>query len=149
MIRISAYFMGRDQTHADELDDGIWANAVETVRRANLLLSKFHNDGGKARGVRSGWRPAEINAAVKGSRGSHHMSGRAVDIEDDDRALARWCAANKEVLEDAGIWMERPEATTTWIHWQTVPPGSGARYYWPSVAAYRLWVASGQQPIII
>ena len=149
MITIAAYFMGRDLTHADELTDDIWANGLETVRRTNLLRTKFHNDGGTAPGVRSGWRPAEINAKVGGSRGSHHMSGRAVDIEDDDRTLARWCAAHTADLEAAGIWMERPEATESWVHWQTVPPGSGARYYWPSVAAYRSWVAKGQEPIII
>ena len=149
MLTIAAYF-DQQTAHVDELTDEIWANGLETVRRANILLCKFYADGGKRRELTSGWRPPTVNAAITGaSRGSNHLTGKAVDIGALDRSLARWCAANKEMLEVYGIWMERPEATPTWCHWQTVPPGSQARYYWPTVVAYRLWVASSTEPIIV
>jgi hypothetical protein len=35
------------------------------------------------------------------------------------------------VLRDLGLWMEHPDKTPTWLHIQTVPPGSGNRVFWP------------------
>lgn len=150
MLTPADYFMGRDKSHPDELTDSIRANAAETVRRANLLLEQFYVTGGVQREVTSGWRPKRINSTTPGAaRGSHHIPARAIDIDDEDRELAHWCAAHEAELEAVGIWMERPEATLTWVHWQIVPPGSRARFFWPTVTSYRLFVASGAQPIIV
>lgn len=136
MITIEQFFMGRDKTYAKELTDEIKANAAETVRRANLLLERFYKANPQAhkRGVNSGWRPSAVNASTKNAAPkSHHMTGKALDIGDDDEMLDTWLmtTAGQKALEEIGLWMESPKATPRWAHVQTVPPRSGRRVFAP------------------
>lgn len=136
MITLEAYFMGRDKTYASCLTADIQKNAVETVRRANLLLRAFHAANPKAhvRGVNSGWRPPAVNACVPGAaKLSNHMTGKAIDIGDDDGQLDAFCVspAGRQVMTEIGLWLESPSATPRWTHVQTVPPGSGRRIFNP------------------
>jgi hypothetical protein len=131
MISLEAYWKGRDQEYADELTEDILANADRTVERVNKLLavSGFGNVGG----VNSGWRPQAVNDATgNAAKSSRHLSAEAIDIADPIRSLARWCLGHLDVLEDIGLWMEDPRWTPTWVHLQTVPPGSGRRVFIPS-----------------
>ena len=83
--------------------------------------------------VRSGWRPPAVNAATaNASPTSLHMRCFAIDIEDNDHTLAKWCQANADtVLKDLGLYLEHPDFTPTWTHVQLVAPGSGNRVFRP------------------
>jgi hypothetical protein len=99
-----------------------------TVERVNLLLEAF----GEPRRVNSGWRPAAINAGVPNAAAkSKHMTCQACDLNDDDGSLDAWCMANLQILERIGLWLEHPDSTPRWTHWQIVPPGSGNRVFRP------------------
>lgn len=125
-ISLSDYYMGRDVKFAQELTDAHRMNAEGTVARANDLLTRFGQD----RHVVSGWRPAIINAATKGAApNSKHMLCQAVDLEDVNRELVNWCLNNPDILASIGLWAEDPRDTPTWLHVQTVPPGSGMRFF--------------------
>jgi len=138
VIDLKAFYCGRDITCSSELTDEIRRNAADTVAKANALLER----AGFAQvcTVNSGWRPLQINAATpNASATSHHLTGRAVDLPDPDRALATWCVNNLDVLGDIGLWMEDPRWTYDadgehWVHVQTVPPQSGNRVFVPSDA---------------
>jgi hypothetical protein len=128
-ITMADYWMGRDRTHADELTPDIRANASVIVDKVNRLL---HAAGRTTASVRSGWRPVEVNAATSGAApGSKHLTARACDVADPDRSLARWCLANLDQLEFIGLWMEDPAYTHSWVHLQSVAPGSGRRVFRP------------------
>ena len=139
MITLSDYFMGRDFQYRDLLTPELRANAARTVESANALLILAAGAGvvvhhNKVTGmVRSGWRPPAINAGTMGaSKTSLHMQCLAVDLEDNNKALGRWCLANAgTVLKDLNLWLEHPEATPSWCHVQLRPPGSGRRVFRP------------------
>jgi hypothetical protein len=44
-----------------------------------------------------------------------------VDFVDVGGALAKWCVKNVQLLEKAGLYLENPEFTPTWVHLQTRP----------------------------
>ena len=138
MIELSQFYMGRDKTHAHILGSDLRANASRTVEAANKLLTLAKGAGvqlkpGQWGMVRSGWRPPDINGTTKGaSKTSLHMQCLAVDLEDNNKALGRWCLANADtVLKDLNLWLEHPEATPSWCHVQLRPPGSGRRVFRP------------------
>lgn len=143
MITLEQFWMGRDRTHAAELTDEIRANAERTIAVVNPVLELFFqaNPTAAERTVNSGWRPASINAQAGGAAHSCHLSGEAVDLSDRDRELARWLIQRPDVLERAGLWMERPESTPSWAHLQT--RAVGVRYFWPSRSGYDQWVQQG------
>jgi hypothetical protein len=138
MITLADYWMGRDATHPLDMTPQIERNAIMLLELVNKLLVVANTAGVRAplnqRGtvVRSGWRPPAVNAATpKAAVASKHMTGQAIDIEDPSGALDRWLYGNVQVLKDIGIWCEHPVATPTWSHMQSVPPGSGNRFFYP------------------
>lgn len=127
MITLAGFYKGRDITHKSELTSPIRANATKTMQLVNQLLTLA---GLTDRDASSGWRPAAVNAATQGAaKKSNHMLGLAVDVQDTDKKLQRWCMANTHILEQLGLWMEHPRDTPTWCHLQTVPPRSGKRVF--------------------
>jgi len=127
-ITLADYFMGRDYSHANELNSELRANAALTVACANALLER----AGFAGIVNSGWRPHAINAAIpSASTRSKHLTCQAIDLCDVDDALDAWCIHNLCVLGDLGLWLEHPDATPGWCHVQIVPPRSGRRVFMP------------------
>lgn len=128
MISLADYYMGRDEKFPAELTDELRTNAASTVDRVNQLLESF----GKDRKVRSGWRPAVVNAATPNAAPkSKHMTCQACDIEDNDGTLDEWCMGNLSALERLQLWLESPKHTLTWCHVQIVPPRSGLRVFIP------------------
>lgn len=128
MINLPQYWMGRDETYASELSIEILANATELLRRVNDLMDLF----GQERAVRSGWRPAEVNASTPNAAPfSKHMTGQAVDLDDPEGDLDQWCLDNANQLARLGLWQEFPGATKGWTHLQCVPPKSGKRVFFP------------------
>lgn len=137
MITVDEYLSQHGKGHENELTEEDRKNAALTVGKANQLLEVF----GEARGQRSGWRPATVNAAIPNSaQSSRHISCEAIDLDDDDRKLQDWCLVNLPVLERLGLWMEHPVATPSWVHIQIVPPGSGKRAFLPNAT----WAARFQ-----
>jgi hypothetical protein len=132
VITLTDYWMGRDSEYPLEMTPAIEHNAEITVNLANQLLTRF----GAGRKVRSGWRPPSVNAKTRGaSRTSLHMSGQAIDLEDEDRQLTKWLFSNvgRTALVQLGLWMEHPTDAPTWVHVQTKPPPSGNRYFYSGV----------------
>lgn len=62
--------------------------------------------------------------------GSRHLSGQAVDIADPTGALYDWCRQNEKLLETIGLWCEEKDDQKR-VHFQTVPPKSGKRFFKP------------------
>lgn len=140
-ITMDQYLMGREVRFKKDLTNEILANARDLLTRVNaiLALAAKENIAPKEVGhppspVASGWRPPTVNASTANAAiGSKHLSGRAIDLHDDvGRNLARFCLRNLATLEELGLWMEDPRWTPTWVHLQSVAPGSGNRVYVPS-----------------
>ncbi len=128
MISLSEFYQGRDEKFPKELTIELQKNADKMVARASELLSAF----GEKRKVTSGWRPASINAATPGAaKKSLHMFCLAVDLEDKDGRLGKWCVENVERLIEIGLWLESPTKTPGWVHVQAHAPRSGSRIFMP------------------
>lgn len=85
--------------------------------------------GGSGRG---GFRE---QACTIGAPLSAHKVGRAVDVYDPRRELARWSLRNLERLQAAGLHgMENPQWTPTWCHWQTTLARSGRFVFIPDAS---------------
>lgn len=136
-LRLADYWMGRNETHADDLTAEIVRNATHLLRRVNNLLVLMHDiqiEPHPITGnpITSGWRPPEINAGTKGAAPrSKHMSGNAVDLYDPEAEIDAWCMEHLDFLAEAGLWLEHPSATKGWCHLQQVPPKSGRRVFYP------------------
>jgi hypothetical protein len=136
MILLTDYWMGRDWRYGSEITPRIRSNAMLTVECANRLLEEYAKAtlDDTPRHVNSGWRPAAVNAGVpNAAKRSKHMTGEAIDLSDDDGSLDAWCisAVGLDALARCGLWLEHPGATPRWTHFQTVPPRSGKRVFWP------------------
>lgn len=136
MITVDEYFSQHGIGHEDEWTDEIQNNVEILLGHVNAMLDEF----GENRGLRSGWRPKSVNDRIpNASRKSKHITGQAVDIEDDDGrlkefALARDTEQGYTTLERYGLYAEYGDATPTWLHVQIIPPGSGKRVYYPNAA---------------
>lgn len=75
-----------------------------------------------------GFRPQDCPI---GAPNSNHKEGRAVDRYDPDGIIDLWCMAHLDRLQAHGIWLEHPDSTAGWSHWQSVPPKSGNRVFRP------------------
>ncbi len=62
---------------------------------------------------------------------SRHMTGQAIDVWDADGKLKAWIKDNPGALEHAGLWCEHFDNTPDWVHFQSVPPRSGKRFFHP------------------
>lgn len=128
VITLADYYMGRDVTYASSLTDALRKNAIETVRRANMLLDTF----GQQRKVNSGWRPPQVNAQTPGAAiFSRHMTCEAVDLADPLGDLDAWLYNDTGRLQELQLWMESPTATPGWCHVQIVAPRSGNLVFIP------------------
>ncbi len=84
------------------------------------------------------YRSANDQIEIYKSRGinnppmqSQHMYCRAGDIADNNGKLKQWIINNIWALKQCGFWCEDFKATPTWVHFQTVPPKSGKRFFLP------------------
>jgi len=119
------YLMGRDVANPPDIT--LRKNMEKLLIAVNLVRDLY----GKPLTISSGYRPAAANAAAGGAKKSCHLTCEAVDFGDKDRKFTKWCLMNLDVLERAGLYMESPAATPTWVHLQTRPPKSGKRIFLP------------------
>lgn len=144
MITLEIYFtdretgVRRDQKYLAELSPAMLNNAVETVRRANLLIEAYTAaTGDKVENVNSGWRPKSINDATEGaSKTSRHLTCEAVDLRDLGDVLDKWLDTpfGVKMLEECNLWREHNQDTHGWCHLQTAPyptwtPGRTRTFY--------------------
>lgn len=101
------------------------------LTRLLASLNKFRLAYGKPMVVSSGYRPPEHNKKVGGAPNSCHLTCEACDFRDAKGEIKAWVAANPAILEQCGLYMEHPDATTTWIHLQIRMPTSGHRVFKP------------------
>ncbi len=104
------------------------ANLSKLLTAVNQIRVAYN----KAMYINSLYRPGHYNSDVGGAPSSTHLTCEAVDIKDSDRAFAHWCMANLKELEKAGLYMEDPRWTVSWIHLTTKAPGSGKRVFIPN-----------------
>lgn len=122
-ISESEYLMGRDA--AAPLTPQMRQNMEKLLVACNLLRDLY----GKPMSVSSGYRPPTANAAAGGAKQSCHLTCEACDFQDTDRKLVQWCLRNLDILVKAGLYMESPINTPTWVHLQTRAPKSGKRVF--------------------
>jgi hypothetical protein len=122
------YLMGRDKKYPISQEQK--NNMMMLLAAVNGLLGlcplqmKFE--------VSSGYRPEEINSKVVGaSKTSAHISCQAIDIKDPDQQLAKWIKGKPELLIALGLYLEHPDSTPTWVHFQIRAPASGRRIFRP------------------
>lgn len=121
----------------DNLDESIQSNLYELLNRVNKIRDAY----GKPMMVTSGLRTMEHHLAIYAAKGitdrnkipmkSNHLNGKAVDISDPKQELQAWVLQNVALLEKVGLWCESFTFTKTWVHFQTVAPLSGRRFFMP------------------
>lgn len=119
------------------LPSEVQVNLLELCKRINTVRQIY----GKPMTVTSGLRTMAEHLAIYKAKGitdqsripmkSKHLSGEAVDISDPKRELQAWCKANVAVLEAANLWCEDFSATPNWVHFQSIAPKSGKRFFMP------------------
>lgn len=124
-------------SHQYDPDPEVRRNAQKLLDKVNAMLDVINEShpgigGAMNPHVNSGWRPAAYNATVPGAAvKSKHITGQAIDLDDDDGDLDEFLYANQKYLNLAGLWMEHPAATKGWCHLQSEPPRSGSRVFFP------------------
>ena len=131
MLTLEDYF-GR-MSRAEKPTPQVELNAGELLRRVNALLVECaHIPAAHDPVVNSGWRTRGYNATVDGAAvNSRHITGEAIDIADPDGELDEYLFDNPHILAKHELWMEHPLATKSWAHFQSVPPRSGRRHFYP------------------
>lgn len=101
-------------------------NLEELQKRINVIREAW----GKPMIVTSGFRTeADQRRINPKAMKSNHLTGRAVDIADADGLLYEWAVKNTALLEGVGLWCEVRQGP--WLHFQSVPPKSGRRFFQP------------------
>lgn len=140
MITLTQY-LGPYVNHPD-ITLAIRANALQLLNAVYTVHTLAEMDGCKlpinpVTGSRvsgsgnGGFRPQDCKV---GASNSTHKLGQGVDTYDPEREFASWCLAHLDVLQTHGLHMEDARWTPTWVHLQSVAPGSGRTVYVPSSA---------------
>ena len=126
-LTLSEYF----EPHGPPPED-IRENALHLLAKVNALLNEIPLPEAESPSINSGWRPAYYNRTVSNAApNSHHITGRAVDVRDDDGMIDDYLFDNQDLLTRHGLFMEHPAATKRWCHLQDVPPRSQKRVFFP------------------
>jgi hypothetical protein len=131
-ITVQEYFGSKAHTQAHE------AAATDLLLRVNALCSSLGYDppvdpdtGTQISGSRGGNGDGgfRLMTATTGRAHSSHKEAKGVDVYDPEGTLDG--AISDEVLARFGLYREAPDATATWCHMTTRPPGSGNRTFEP------------------
>ncbi len=127
MITVKEYLMNRHNEYPLTVEQAM--NMAELLAAVNFLRARYE----QTLYVNSGYRPGHYNTEAKGAPKSPHIMCQAIDFADHDGELAKWCLEHPKLLEQLGLYMERPEYTKGWVHLQTRKPASGERYFVPYI----------------
>lgn len=133
MITLYDYIGDKRTKNPSDYTPEVEKSAEDLIHKVNYLLTFFKVDRPDfIVQMSSGWRPKTYNDKIpNAAKKSNHITGKAVDIADLNKALGGWCITHTDILEKCGLWIENPQATATWVHFQTVPPKSGRRIFNP------------------
>lgn len=92
-------------------------NLVRLLHALNELQALWGSDFT----ITSGYRPASINSGVGGAKKSSHLNCQAADIKDTDGLIGQWLEKNVDILENLGLYLEKPSYTKGWCHVQIRP----------------------------
>lgn len=116
------------QLNAQTLLARSWALEAEMAAAGVVFPDNPATKSGISGQTFGGFRP---QSCPIGAPNSHHKEGRGLDRYDPRGEIDAWCMANQARLERHGIWLEHPDATPGWSHWQSAAPRSGNRVYRP------------------
>lgn len=115
-------------TDFDSLPKDIQDNLAVLVDKINKIRAAW----GKPMIVTSGLRTEKDQKRINPkAMKSNHLKGAAIDIADPKGELAEWNKKNIKLLEEIGLWIEHPDDTPGWEHYQIFPPRSGNRMFHP------------------
>ncbi len=107
-------------------------NLAILLERLNKIRKMWGKPMNVSSGLRSQAKQDELIAQGKSNASkSKHLLGQAADISDPKGELKTWVLNNIGCLEQVGLWMEDFKYTSSWIHFQCVPPKSGKRFFIP------------------
>ena len=104
-----------------------------------IKMNKVRDAYGRPMFVTSGFRTMKDHIRIYESMGiprnkiplqSKHLYCQACDIADPDNSLMEWVKKHVKLMEEIGLWMEEDD-TVNRVHFQTVPPKSGRRFFNP------------------
>lgn len=99
-----------------EVTEELTNNAVTLLDKVINLLQELGVDPDQ-KDVSSGFRPSEVNAAIKNTaKKSLHMTGFAIDIKDADGSLGKLIASRPDLLRKYGLFIEDLKHTKGWVH---------------------------------
>lgn len=102
----------------------------ENLNELIVRISAIREAYGKPMKVNSGLRSEADQQRINPSAPkSKHLTGNAVDIADASGELYDFCKANEQLLADNKLWCE--ERQGGWLHFQSLPPKSGKRWFLP------------------
>lgn len=109
-------------------------NQVRTVYAIPMIVTSGLRDIAKQEAIyaqKNKLREAQFLTPLTVPLNSQHLHGNAVDIEDKDGKLKDWIMTQIPLMESLGLYFEDFGSTPGWVHWQTVPPASGKRFFIP------------------
>lgn len=116
-----------------ELNPHNYPTTPEIDENLGILLeriNKIRASWGKPMTVTSGLRSQADQQRINPKAPlSKHLIGCACDILDEGLELTQWLKDNPLELEHAMLWCE--EGNKNWVHFQTLPPKSGRRWFLP------------------
>ncbi len=108
------------------------ANLIVLLERINRIRKVYGHPMTVTSGLRSDAKQKALIAAGKSTAtASKHLTGQAVDIFDPKGELKDWVKLNLPLIEEVGLWLENFAYTSNWVHFQTVAPKSGKRFFVP------------------
>lgn len=137
--------LGKSDITDNEMTSEIAHNARELIKRVNSLgcpfprvCVSFLRGKSKQEAIYRNRACLKLPPFADGTfdmskvpMGSRHMTGQAIDVWDADGKLKAWIKENGGALESAGLWCEHFDDTPDWVHFQSVPPRSGRRFFHP------------------
>jgi uncharacterized protein YcbK (DUF882 family) len=134
MITLDELLSGND---FDDQSPAIQSNIQELLVKVNKIRAAYN----RPMFVTSGLRSLEHHLEIYAKKGitdraripmkSRHLSGQACDVSDPNKELQKFILSNVKLLEDSGLYCESFVFTTSWVHFQEVPPLSGRRFFMP------------------
>ncbi len=116
--------------HKYPTDAEIDKNLADLLTKINKVRDAYGIPMIVTSGLRSEMQQQRLIADGKSkATKSRHLTGQAVDIYDPTGKLFTWCQSNVTLLEEAGLWCETKQ--DGWVHFQTVAPHSGLRFFNP------------------
>lgn len=132
VITLDEYLGENRIRYPRDLTVDIENNAIILLEKVNLLIEEIPSWVWEFHGINSGWRPRTYNDRIpNAAKNSKHITGQAIDLDDDDGSLDEYLFELETLLEFADLYLEHPSATKGWCHLQTVPPKSRNRVFYP------------------